>query len=170
MTRSAPAAARTRAKCCPRPRLAPVTIATRPERSNGLAMEVPFTVWDGARPSSGRVRGRRVARTMSALGKRSDGADERGDTDLAVRRSGRSPRNSPAEAQEPSSVSSRVTTVCSGSGTSGVTLPTSETWPPRRTLPMAVAMAGALPTTSRATSAPRPSVISRILAMGSVLF
>ena len=67
----------------------------------------------------------------------------------------------------PTSVSSRVTTVCSGSGTSAARLPTSPICPPRRTQPIAVASGFAAPTTSSATSTPRPPVRSSTAATAS---
>ena len=65
---------------------------------------------------------------------------------------------SPAEAHEPWRRTSRVTTDCSGSETSGARFPTSVTQPPLRTAAMAPHTVGSMPTASKVASAPRPSV------------
>ena len=67
---------------------------------------------------------------------------------------------SPALEQEPSSESSFVTTACSGkSWVLGARLPTSTQVPPRFKMEIARFSVGVNPTTSKAVSAPRPSVI-----------
>ena len=65
---------------------------------------------------------------------------------------------SPFDPHEPSTAISRVTTDCSGSSTIGDRFPIRTTVPPFRTLRIAVATVSPWPTTSNATSAPRPPV------------
>ena len=80
MTRSAPARARARPMYWPRPRLAPVTRATRPVRSKRLVHsrlqyhlhQIRFVIVEAVEPGG-------------AFGKRRDGGDERGDFDDALR-------------------------------------------------------------------------------------
>src|SRR5215469_6614276 len=65
---------------------------------------------------------------------------------------------SPAEAQDPCSRICRVTTFCRLIVASGAIFPTSTTLPPFRTLSIAAATVGFIPTASIATSTPAPPV------------
>ena len=106
---------------------------------------------------------------LRAVGERGDGADQRVDVDCAAGDELDGPRvfaGRCAAADERELAGDDGS--AAGTALRAARLPTRPTRPPRRTQSIAVASAGALPTTSTATSAPSPAVSSRTAATASV--